>query len=279
MRSFLVSSVLACVSIVRSGTARAQAPEQTALVEQAPGELRGKSESRLVDSPFAPTISVKTDRGGTIASCLGVMVAPRVALTAGHCLSDSAKTTVHAATVGGTSKTVAVHRFWTDPTTDHRGGMVDMESSDIAILVLTEPLPMPAYARYAHGPLERAVRATGIRKAPNVIEAMGITLRPATSRRYYASTGFAKPGDSGSPVFVGEGDERVVVGVLAGGSTGREVFARVDLVAHKLDELVVTTAAPGQSVARPTPRTVAPRTSPKPAPPPPSPSVTSVTWT
>lgn len=173
------------------------------------------------------------------------MVAPRIGLTAGHCVSKSAVITVHAATVGGSKKVVTVDRFWTDPAVlEYHDHKVHTDSSDIAILVLAEPLPMPAYARFARTPIEHSVQATGIRNAPTTLQAMGITLRPATSsRRYYASTGFAAPGDSGSPVFVDEG-EPIVVGVLAGGSPGREIFARVDVVAHKLEELIASTSTP-----------------------------------
>jgi hypothetical protein len=215
--------------------------------------------------PFASTIKVRAVTHRSTSRCLGVVVAPRVALTAAHCVRVDANLFVQAATTAN-EKSVRVESYWVDPKVRPRNGNVDIERSDIAILVLAQPLAMPAYAPYAHGPIDRPSDATGVRNGgrEGLLEAMGVTLRPATNR-YYATQAFAAPGDSGSPLFVEQG---VIVGVLAGGSTGREIFARVDLVAKKLDELV----------ARTTPATPPAK---KPAPPPkkaPSPA-SGVTWT
>lgn len=258
--------------------AHAMPPSPTTLVERRAGDEGARpSEGSPLDSTIAVETTDRTKRG----ECLGVMVAPRVGLTAGHCVSESAKITVHAATVGGSKKVVAVDRFWTDPTRESSNGLVDMDASDIAILVLAEPLPMRAYARYAHASLDEPSAATGMRHRENLIETLGISLRPAERARYYRSSPIGAPGDSGSPVFVGNGADRTVMGVLAGTSPKSTVYARVDLVAHKLDELVVTTATP--AIGRTSPA-VAPKPSPAKRPTPsmplrPPPPPVTVRWT
>ena len=239
------------------------------------------------DDPFESTVTVTSTTGRVVGSCLGVMVAPRVAITAGHCVSERAEISVRPATVGGSKKTVAVQSYWFDPDADSSDGKVDMDSTDVALLVLAQPLAMPSYARYARGPLDAATPALGIRHGDGVLESMRFTLRPVRSAaRYYISTGFAKPGDSGSPVFVGRGEGRIVVGVLAGGGPGREVFARIDLMAAKLDELVASTRAePNRSTKkgaapRPPQKRAPAAPSPKPRKPaPPRPPPANVTWT
>ncbi len=252
---------------VRAGSlAPLPAPPPLRLAEQSSPEPEPPAPAED-DDPFEATIAVTSTTGRIVGSCLGVMVAPRVAITAGHCVNERAKISVAPATVGGSTETVAVQSYWFDPDANPNDGKVDMDSTDVALLVLAKPLPMPSYARYARGPLETATPALGIRHGDGVLESMRFTLQPSRSAaRYYVSTGFAKPGDSGSPVFVGRGEGRIVVGVLAGGGPGREVFARVDLMAKKIDELVASTsAAIGKS------RSAAPGSPQKRAPAPPSP--------
>jgi Trypsin len=232
--------------------APANAPEpETHLVETRPEpSVETRPGTKDVD-PFASIIEVTTRTRTTVLRCLGVMVAPRVALTAAHCVRVDAALSVHPATSGDNKRT-AVDSFWIDPAARSKNGNVNVERSDIAILVLSQALTMRAYARYVHGPIEHQVDATGIRNGTNTLQAMSVTLRPATNR-YYATQPFAAPGDSGSPLFVNDGDQSVVVGVLAGGSSGREIFARLDIVARKLDELVERTAAAARAAPQRTP--------------------------
>ncbi len=207
------------------------------LTERRPGPDETHAETREED-PFAPVVRVNATTGRDIGTCLGVMVAPRIALTAGHCVDKRARITVKGAT--SRTETAVVASFWSDahaPDYRHRE-TIDTSTSDVSILVLDRPLRMPRYAAYARRPIDGEVAAVGLRHAPGVLESKSVLLAPTESSRFYASPPFTKRGDSGGPVFIRDWDKLVVVGVTSGSSPERSIFARVDLVAKKLDELV-----------------------------------------
>ena len=226
-----------------SNQATARKPDPTRepevrLVEGRPAQPPRTTARNLFDA----TVEISSSSGTRLGRCLGVMVAPRVALTAGHCVDSNKTLTVRAVTTS--TKSVEVERFWVDSEATAKGNLVDTTSSDVAILLLAKPVVIPFYPSYTHRPLVQDVDATGIRNASDglTLQSLTFTLGPAPlTPRYYSTEKFSKPGDSGGPVFVVEGEEHVVAGVLAGGGKADSIFARVDVVARTLDTLIAST--------------------------------------
>lgn len=211
---------------------------QPAGVVPAPSTVpRRASRTTLADVP-PETLRIESMSKGVVASCLGVLVAPRVALTASHCLEGRSGARVRLA-ASDHAGYVAVERFWCDPRRPAGRTNVDPESADVAVLLLERPIALASYPEVARRPSPGWIAATGLRRAGDRIETTALTLRPPLGSPYYVSQGFAKPGDSGGPVyFVGATGQRIVVAVTAGGSAEREVLTRVDLVAEAIDHAI-----------------------------------------
>jgi hypothetical protein len=206
-----------------------------------PVPARRPSHAILAEAP-PETLHVEALSKNAVASCLGVLVAPRVALTASHCLSGRSAARVRLVRSGGDAF-VAVERFWFDPRQKNDQKNVDPHSADVAVLLLERPIALAWYPEFARRPAPGFITATGLRRSGQQIETTAINLRPPLGSAYYVSRSFAKPGDSGGPVFfVGPSGNRMVVAVTAGGSSAREVLTRVDLVAEAIDRAMAIAA-------------------------------------
>jgi predicted small lipoprotein YifL len=188
----------------------------------------------LADAP-PETLRIESQSKGVVASCLGVLIAPRVALTAGHCLEGRSAARVRLAR-SEHAGFVAVERFWLDPRAPHGRTNVDRRSADVCVLLLEAPIALATYPQIARRPAPGSIRATGLRRSGDRLETVGLTLQPPLGSAYYLSQGFAKHGDSGGPIyFVGPAGDRLVIAVTAGGNENEEVLTRVDLVTEAID--------------------------------------------
>ena len=161
-----------------------------------------------------------------------------MALTAGHCLEGRSAARVRLAG-SAHGAFVAVERFWFDPRRQKGSPTVDHRSADVAVLLLGRPIALPSYPEIARRPAPGSIAATGLRRSGDQIETTTLRLQPPLGSAYYVSEGFAKPGDSGGPVyFVSRTGKRMVIAVTAGGSDEREVLTRVDLVSEAIDRAI-----------------------------------------
>lgn len=58
---------------------------------------------------------------------------------------------------------------------------------------------------------------------------------------YYRSAHFAKPGDSGGPIYTGSGSHRRIIAVVSGGNDEVETLARVDVVSDLIEKTILET--------------------------------------
>lgn len=191
----------------------------------------------MADAP-PETLLVESRSNGQVARCLGVLVAPRVAITASHCVEGRSRIGVRIVR-SENRELVAVERLWLDTRQRKDRETVDNKTADVAVLVLSRPIALASYPEVARRPAPGWIAATGLRWSGDHLETMALSLRPPLGSPYYVSQPFARPGDSGGGVFfIGPSGDRMVVAVTAGGSAQREVLTRVDLVAEAIDQAI-----------------------------------------
>ncbi len=177
--------------------------------------------------------------GGQIY-CTAVVVAPRVLLTAGHCLAGPApESAFFGASLadGGTQVAVidvAVHPQFDGATLDHDLGMALLAAPAGAPAV---PLPVGPLGA---GDVGSALRIVGFGATENAADGLGVK-REGTARlarvdgdtiELAADPSQPCDGDSGGPAFLGGGSGETLVGITSSGDpscTGGATDTRVDV--------------------------------------------------
>jgi hypothetical protein len=179
--------------------------------------------------------------------CSGVVVAPRVVLTAGHCVTGASSFAVVAPFANG-QRARALHA-WTEYVP--RGRTVNPRALDVGILVLDRAISLDRYPRLAKVASPAGARAVNVgRKRDGVLSrttlfvGKEVALHPGSSSGFplaYVSEEIIEAGDSGGPVYVGRGAARTLVAVNSGGGAGLQILARVDLAYGAIQELIAET--------------------------------------
>jgi secreted trypsin-like serine protease len=188
--------------------------------------------------PQDETVNVITNQGRTIGQCLGALVAPRVVITASHCVHRDVNMTVDRALVSN-DKPINVTRVLWDSKAG-RNGKVDTSRTDVAILVLEKPIHLSSYPLFATNGVRPGTPAMSTARTSGGLASFRIDVRPVGTG-YYRSAHFAKPGDSGGPVYVGSGANRRIIAVVSGGNDEVETLARVDVVSELIEKTISET--------------------------------------
>lgn len=210
----------------------------------------GSSDSDIVDgdlaSRYAYAALVDAELEGGVGHCSGAVIAPRVALTAGHCVHGFGPWRVTTPFAGGQVVTASRGETfdWLTTPDDPRPDM-----HDIGLLYLDEPITLDAYPELARdGRAEGSkVRYVG-RIDDGEISHNALFVGDAVRAHDGADVGwpftfrtthYVEKGDSGGPVVLSK-DRMVIVGVDSGGDAAADVelFARVDLLHHWIAERV-----------------------------------------
>jgi hypothetical protein len=187
--------------------------------------------------PEAATIDL-SDANGRYA-CSGVLIAPKVVLTAGHCVLVGSTWTVH---VGKETRTTESSRAM--DRLDGTDGHQDLTMHDVGLIFFDEPIVLESYPDLATEPLPdgSAVIVTGRMLNGNTTSqfwARRVSVESGTSDHASELLGDVAPndylvpqvvtehGDSGGPVFAAGTHE--IVGLVRAAGTSEEVFSRVDL--------------------------------------------------
>ena len=189
------------------------------------------------DYPEAAILNMRTARGATYA-CTASIIAPKVVLTAGHCVDGMASFDVF---VGNSTQTsTSAETFdWNE-----RGAtQVNPNHHDIGLVYLSTPVKLAAYPTLASAALANGASAVNVGRIHNGITSSTwkatVTLGPGAAVGYpfdYASKGVIEQGDSGGPVF--QLGTHNIVAVNSGAGGGTQVLARVDLLLSWIQQRV-----------------------------------------
>ncbi len=179
-------------------------------------------EAATLDIDFSPT-------GGVI--CSASLIAPRVVLTAGHCVDGHSSWTVH---VG--NETRLTREGVTYDWNENGATTVNPLHHDIGLVFLDTPIVIATYPTLATKAVADGSRVTNVGRmrdgvATDELYAADSTVKSGAAIGYrysYSSSHVIQPGDSGGPDFaVGT---HTIVAVNSGAGSNVEVLARVDLL-------------------------------------------------
>ncbi len=233
MASPYLFSASALVAVLALGCTAAPANDETASVAD---EIIGGRIAR----DFPEAVLVDSDRG----YCSGAVIAPRVVLTAGHCVKGASRWTVTAPFAD--NQTSRSETAWTEYTAF--GGLLNPRAIDVALIILDTPIELASYPTIATEMARNNTKAFNVGRVRNGVvsrsaryygEDVSLTRGQPNGYPYaYISEEVVESGDSGGPVYVKVPGGRKIVAVNSGGAGGRQVLGRVDLVHEKIAELI-----------------------------------------
>jgi hypothetical protein len=242
-RAVLLAAMLGCGGCASSGLVEHAAPEYVAAEFQPGEELPVMSESHLDSlNRYVSTVAITTrflipERGTDIRTCSGVLIAPQVVLTAGHCVCherkaippEASETLILDSSTCARESTVEALRFVAEGSDEPRarvlgtfhgkvqphgslrivykefeaeeGWRLSAESStaDLAVIILAEPMPAAVKpARLAEQPVWLKERVLMVGYGANV----GGTVNQEPDRRY-GENEVASIREDGATFYVG----------------------------------------------------------------------------
>jgi len=216
------------VSTLVSGAAcsTADAPETevvSAVIEPIIGGVAA------TEYPEAAILNMKSAAGSY--ACTATLIAPKVVLTAGHCVDGMTSWDVY---VGGAmqTSTSAETYDWKE----NGATTVNPAHHDLGLVYLTNPITIATYPTLAAAAVPNGATVTNVgRIKSGVLTSQvwkaNVTVQPGSTVGYpfdYTSVDVIEHGDSGGPVFALGTHNVVAVNSGAGGTT--QVLARVDLL-------------------------------------------------
>jgi len=193
---------------------------------------------------YPESVLVDLMRGTTRkARCSGVTIAPRVVLTAGHCVHGSTQWRITAPYASGqTSAAVGGITYdWDDALKS-----VDPTEHDLGLIFLDAPILLGAYPIVATSPLGEGSTVVDVgRVRDGTISNAALFVSPSVPVIDGANAGFPydyaasdeiQSGDSGGPDFTS--GTHTLVAINSGAGKNLEVLARVDLLASWIHEAV-----------------------------------------
>jgi hypothetical protein len=167
------------------------------------------------------------------SACSGALIAPRVVLTAGHCIGGSSYTvTLPFANGQKATGKGKVYDYVSG------GSYVEPNQHDVGVILLDKALSLSAYPLIADKAVPDGTKVQNIGRIDNgkfsntalfISQPLGVKDAKSSGFPFsYIATEVIQPGDSGGPVVVAGTHNIVAVNSGAGGGT--QVLAKVDLL-------------------------------------------------
>jgi|GEM_PF-1892524 len=209
------------------------------------------TEGRIISGSLATAypeaVTIDYVMAGRLVYCAGVVIAPRVVLTAGHCIVGGQGWRVRAPFASGQTA-VAVE----SATTYVPGPQgLNPDSSDVGLLYLDRAINLATYPTIQRSKLENDSPVVNIGRMNNgalttslyvgrsVPVKDGLATPPPVKLfplAYYSPV-VAQPGDSGGPAELAGGGH-VIAAVTSGGTSTLQLLSRVDVVQTWIDGFV-----------------------------------------
>jgi MYXO-CTERM domain-containing protein len=194
--------------------------------------------------------------GELFAACSGTVIAPRVLLTAGHCVDGADGWRVRAPYAHNQVSTASAGKTfdWNE------GGAetVNPNHHDVGVVFLDQEIHLSAYPQIAHVPVSDGTRVINLGRINNGILSNSQLFASAPIKVYdggsegfpldYAADEVIESGDSGGADYINGTTTIVAVNSGAGGG---EVLARVDLVYDWIEQQIASHGGGGYDPSQP----------------------------